>query len=83
MLWNTTSRIKTRVNSRGDVKTETVNNPSDLVVDIESGRFGKEGTGVTLGFRGAENRFLKLDGRQARTLFRSLEKHFARFEYND
>lgn len=75
------SRIKTRVNDRGDITTETVNHPEGLVVSIESGRWGKEGTEATLGFEGAENRFLKLDGRQLRSLYMALQKHYDEFAY--
>ncbi len=81
-MFTSNSRINTRVNGRGDIRTDTVNQPSGLVVDIDSKRFGKEGTNVTLGFEGAENRFLKLDGFQARTLYESLQKHFDQFVYN-
>ena len=77
------SRIYSRTFSNGDVRTETQNNPSGLVVDIDSGRFGKEGTQATIGFEGAENRFLKLNGRQARALYRALSAHYSQFVYND
>ncbi len=82
MFWNNNSRINTRVNGRGDIKTNTINQPTGLVIDIDSGRFGKEGTNFTIGFEGRENRFMKLNGRQARTLFRSLAKHYGEFVYN-
>lgn len=71
------SRISTRVDDRGDVTTRTVNQPSGLIVEIESSRFGREGTEVTLGFEGSENRNLKLDGRQARAIYLALEKHYS------
>lgn len=79
-MFSSNSRIRTRVDDRGDVTTETVNQPTGLIVEIDSGRFGKEGTDVTIGFEGAANRNLKLDGRQARALFRSLAKHYATLE---
>lgn len=78
---NNNSRIYSRTFANGDIKTETINNPSGLHIDIESSRFGKEGTSVTLGFDGAENRFLKLSGREARTLFDALRKHYDQFIY--
>ena len=82
-MYNTNSRINTRVSGRGDITTRTVNNPSGLTITIESGRFGKEGTEATIGFDNAPNRFLKLDGFQARALYESLAKHYDSFIYND
>lgn len=82
-MFMSNSRIRTRTNNRGDINTNTVNNPTGLVVDIESGRYGKEGTTATIGFEDAPNRFLKLDGYQTRTLFESLAKHYGEFIYND
>ena len=82
-MYNQNSRINTRVTNRGDINTTTINNPSGLIVDIESGRFGKEGTIATIGFDNAPNRWLKLDGFQARALYESLAKHYSEFVYND
>lgn len=79
----TNSRIYNRTYINGDIRTETQNNPSGLFVDIESGRFGKEGTTMTIGFEDAPNRWTRLDGRQARTLFKALQRHFNGFIYND
>lgn len=77
------SRISTRVNRRGDITTRTINNPTGLEVEVSSGRFGKEGTAVSIGFDSAPNRRLKLTGREARSLFQALEKHYAEFIYAD
>ena len=82
-MYSSNSRIYSRTFINGDIKTETQNNPTGLVVDIESGRFGKEGTTAKIGFDSAPNRFLKLDGRQARALYESLSKHYSQFIYND
>ena len=75
-MFMSNSRINTKVNDRGDVSTETVNNPRGLVIEIDSKRWGREGTEMTVGFEDAANRFLKLDGREARTLFNALYKHY-------
>lgn len=82
-MFNSNSRIYSRTFSNGDVKTETRNNPSGLHIDIDSGRFGKEGTSATIGFEGAENRFMKLNGRQLRSLYQALDRHYSQFIYND
>lgn len=83
MFNSSNSRTRTRVSRRGDVDTTIVNQPEDFHIQISSGRYGKEGTEVTLGFDGAENRFLKIDGRKARALFNALGKHYGKFIYND
>jgi len=77
------SRIYSRTFINGNIRTETQNNPSGLKVDIQSGRFGKEGTIATIGFDSAPNRYLKLNGHEARALYQSLEKHYSKFVYND
>ncbi len=77
------SRIYSRTFINGNVRTETKNNPSGLMVDIESTRFGKEGTVATIGFESAPNRFLKLNGYEARALFESLSRHYDQLIYND
>lgn len=82
-MFMSNSRINTRVSNRGDITTTTVNNPSGLEVNIESGRFGKEGTTATIGFEDAPNRRIKLDGYTTRALFESLAKHYGEFIYNE
>lgn len=80
---NSNSRIYSRTFINGNVKTETKNNPQGLHIDIDSGRFGKEGTTATIGFDSAPNRFLRLDGREARSLYQALSAHYDKFIYND
>jgi hypothetical protein len=79
----TNSRIYSRTFTNGDIKTETKDSPMALHVDIESTRFGKEGTTATIGFDNAPNRFLRLNGRELRSLYQALDKHYAQFVYAD
>ena len=83
MINKNNSRIYSRTFVNGDVRTETKNSPMGLFIDIDSGRYGKEGTVGTIGFENAPNRFLRLDGRELRSLYQALNSHFGQFIYND
>lgn len=71
------SRIYSRVltTQNHTVRTETINDRGFNVQAI-SPRFGKDGTTVTIKFDNAPNFTLNLDGRDARTLYRTLHRHY-------
>lgn len=76
------SKISTKSNDRGDVVTETLGDDRNLDLFIETGRGGREGTEVVVGHPESTNRRLRLNGRQARSLFTALSKHFDEVDYN-
>lgn len=77
--FNVNSRINTTVDESGTIETQTVNQPSGLVVEARSTRRGRDGTTVKIGFDRSPNRNIKLDGFQARALYRALHKHYNEF----
>lgn len=76
---NRNAIVRTRIDATGKLRTETARRDDGLDVAISTNTRSNS-TRVFIDLGGREGSFpqadLELDGRQARTLFRALAKHF-------
>ncbi len=75
------NKINSRVDRQnGNVQTETRDLAGGLHVDIESLAGGRKGTSATIGFESAPNRYMRLDGRDLRSLYTALTRHYSQID---
>jgi hypothetical protein len=75
------NKINSRVDyTNGNIQTETRDLANGLHVEIESRARGRKGTQATIGFESAPNRYMRLDGRDLRQLYTTLQRHFSHIE---
>ena len=73
---NRNARIAVRSNSASTIVTETkYRDEGSLVAEVQSKSLGRGATRLFI--RDAEGKFLALNGREARTVYRALQTHFA------